>query len=378
MILRRRRHRRPTRCELSIYDPIPFGIDENGQPVAVTLMYRNLLAGGEPGSGKSSLLNTIIAHAALCSGREAVAVRRQARRTRAVAPGRRRLRRQRPSTTPSTGSARAAGRDGRPLPAARRRRPPQDRPHRRAAPSSSASSTNSPTSRSPSAPRTSRTSSRPWSATSSPAAGPPASSCRRHPTTLARTSSPPACGTCSGTGSRSAAPPTPAATSSCPSAGPRRATPPAPSAPRTSASAGILAEGGIPRRFKAAYLTDAQIRAVIATALRRPPRRQPRRLTPAHQALRIPASRTNPHNHSRNSAAIPVTGGVCPCPPCSRPVAIVVLVLDPHWSCIRLDARPSGSRPTRSAPASCPTPPPDHRHHRHHRHRHRHGQEARS
>ena len=69
MNLRRRRHRRPrlARTTLSIYDPIPFGIDENGQPVAVTLMYRNLLAGGEPGSGKSSLLNTIIAHAALCS-----------------------------------------------------------------------------------------------------------------------------------------------------------------------------------------------------------------------------------------------------------------------------------------------------------------------
>ena len=67
MMLRRRRHRRHTHCELSIYDPIPFGIDENGDPVAVTLMYRNLLAGGEPGSGKSSLLNTIIAHAALCS-----------------------------------------------------------------------------------------------------------------------------------------------------------------------------------------------------------------------------------------------------------------------------------------------------------------------
>ena len=30
----------------------------------------------------------------------------------------------------------------------------------------------------------------------------------------------------------------------------------------------ILAEGGIPRRFKAAYLTDAQIEAVIVTALR--------------------------------------------------------------------------------------------------------------
>ena len=69
MNLRRRRHRRPrlARTTLSIYDPIPFGIDENGQPVAVTLMYRNLLAGGEPGSGKSSLLNTIIAHAALCT-----------------------------------------------------------------------------------------------------------------------------------------------------------------------------------------------------------------------------------------------------------------------------------------------------------------------
>lgn len=53
--------------ELSIYDPIHFGIDEYGQPVTVTLMYRNLLSGGEPGSGKSSLLNTIIAHVALCS-----------------------------------------------------------------------------------------------------------------------------------------------------------------------------------------------------------------------------------------------------------------------------------------------------------------------
>ena len=31
----------------------------------------------------------------------------------------------------------------------------------------------------------------------------------------------------------------------------------------------ILAEGGIPRRFKAAYLTDDQIRAVITAALRR-------------------------------------------------------------------------------------------------------------
>ena len=43
----------------------------------MTLIYRNLLIGGEPGAGKSSLLNTVIAHAALCSDCEAVAVRRQ-------------------------------------------------------------------------------------------------------------------------------------------------------------------------------------------------------------------------------------------------------------------------------------------------------------
>jgi DNA segregation ATPase FtsK/SpoIIIE, S-DNA-T family len=64
---RRRRRPRSDPSGLSIYDPIHFGIDENGHRVEVTLMYRNLLCGGEPGSGKSSLLNTIIAHAALAS-----------------------------------------------------------------------------------------------------------------------------------------------------------------------------------------------------------------------------------------------------------------------------------------------------------------------
>src|SRR6185295_9871515 len=52
---------------LSIYDPVLFGIDEDGRRVAVTLIYRNLLVGGEPGAGKSSLLNTVIAHAALAT-----------------------------------------------------------------------------------------------------------------------------------------------------------------------------------------------------------------------------------------------------------------------------------------------------------------------
>ncbi|MGH3611156.1 MAG: FtsK/SpoIIIE domain-containing protein [Pseudonocardia sp.] len=64
---RRRRRPRSDPPGLSIYDPIHFGIDENGHRVEVTLIYRNLLSGGEPGSGKSSLLNTIIAHAALAS-----------------------------------------------------------------------------------------------------------------------------------------------------------------------------------------------------------------------------------------------------------------------------------------------------------------------
>jgi S-DNA-T family DNA segregation ATPase FtsK/SpoIIIE len=52
---------------LSMFDPVFLGIDEFGQPVYIELIYRNLLAGGEPGGGKSGLLNTITAHAALCS-----------------------------------------------------------------------------------------------------------------------------------------------------------------------------------------------------------------------------------------------------------------------------------------------------------------------
>jgi S-DNA-T family DNA segregation ATPase FtsK/SpoIIIE len=48
-----------------MYDPVYLGIDEFGAPVYETLVYRNLLTGGEPGAGKSGLLNTIAAHAAL-------------------------------------------------------------------------------------------------------------------------------------------------------------------------------------------------------------------------------------------------------------------------------------------------------------------------
>jgi S-DNA-T family DNA segregation ATPase FtsK/SpoIIIE len=50
---------------LSIFDPVFVGIDEFGQSKHVPLIERNMLIGGEPGAGKSSLLNLVVAHAAL-------------------------------------------------------------------------------------------------------------------------------------------------------------------------------------------------------------------------------------------------------------------------------------------------------------------------
>jgi DNA segregation ATPase FtsK/SpoIIIE-like protein len=51
------------RC--SLWVPIPVGEDEDGTQVAVTLPERNLLAGGEPGAGKSTVVQVLIAAAAL-------------------------------------------------------------------------------------------------------------------------------------------------------------------------------------------------------------------------------------------------------------------------------------------------------------------------
>src|SRR5262245_44784721 len=53
---------------LSVFDPVFVGIDEFGHRVRIPLVYRNLLVGGEPGAGKSALLNLIVAHAALDPG----------------------------------------------------------------------------------------------------------------------------------------------------------------------------------------------------------------------------------------------------------------------------------------------------------------------
>jgi DNA segregation ATPase FtsK/SpoIIIE, S-DNA-T family len=49
----------------SIWSPVHLGVDEAGAAVRVTLAERNLLIGGEPGAGKSVALNLIVGHAAL-------------------------------------------------------------------------------------------------------------------------------------------------------------------------------------------------------------------------------------------------------------------------------------------------------------------------
>ena len=50
---------------LSLWEPIPLGVDEQGEQVAVELVERNVLIGGEPGAGKSAALSVVIAAAAL-------------------------------------------------------------------------------------------------------------------------------------------------------------------------------------------------------------------------------------------------------------------------------------------------------------------------
>ena len=50
---------------MSIWRPVHLGIDERGTAVHIRLAERNLLIAGEPGAGKSVALNLIVAHAAL-------------------------------------------------------------------------------------------------------------------------------------------------------------------------------------------------------------------------------------------------------------------------------------------------------------------------
>jgi DNA segregation ATPase FtsK/SpoIIIE, S-DNA-T family len=50
---------------LSMWHPVHLGTDETGAHVYVSLIERNMLLGGEPGSGKSVALQLMVAHAAL-------------------------------------------------------------------------------------------------------------------------------------------------------------------------------------------------------------------------------------------------------------------------------------------------------------------------
>jgi hypothetical protein len=50
---------------LSVWRPIPVGVDEMGETVTVALPERNMLVGGEPGAGKSVALSMLVATAAL-------------------------------------------------------------------------------------------------------------------------------------------------------------------------------------------------------------------------------------------------------------------------------------------------------------------------
>lgn len=52
---------------LSIHHPTYLGVDEYRAAVEVELMYRQILLGGEPGAGKSVALNNIVGHAAMCA-----------------------------------------------------------------------------------------------------------------------------------------------------------------------------------------------------------------------------------------------------------------------------------------------------------------------
>src|SRR5579863_4372129 len=48
-----------------MFDPVHIGIDEFSLPVYIRIIYKNLLTAGEPGGGKSGLINLLAAHAAL-------------------------------------------------------------------------------------------------------------------------------------------------------------------------------------------------------------------------------------------------------------------------------------------------------------------------
>src|SRR5205807_7475414 len=49
----------PVGPTLSMFDPIYVGINEFGHPVYIRVIYKNLLAAGQPGGGNSGLMRTL-------------------------------------------------------------------------------------------------------------------------------------------------------------------------------------------------------------------------------------------------------------------------------------------------------------------------------
>ncbi len=60
--------------QLSMWDEVHFGTDENGEPVRQSLVERSLFFAGEPGSGKSSGMQVVTCHAAKSPDAEILAI----------------------------------------------------------------------------------------------------------------------------------------------------------------------------------------------------------------------------------------------------------------------------------------------------------------
>src|SRR4051794_3591819 len=50
---------------VSLWEPVPVGVDEQGESLVIGLVERNILLGGEPGAGKSAALSVLLAAGAL-------------------------------------------------------------------------------------------------------------------------------------------------------------------------------------------------------------------------------------------------------------------------------------------------------------------------
>ncbi len=53
------------KAAMSLWEPVPVAVDEHGDTLALTLIEKNLLLGGEPGGGKSTILGLLTAAGAL-------------------------------------------------------------------------------------------------------------------------------------------------------------------------------------------------------------------------------------------------------------------------------------------------------------------------